>query len=240
MQRDRTKPLSSDIAVVERHFIALCSHFNRAAKDLDVQSEWVAIRKAYSASDRHYHNLAHIAHMLRAIEKLDLDEAALAEMRAAAIYHDIVYVTANQALYRKNEYLSGARGVEFLGAIKAPDVFVDTFIKRVDATRTHEIDPQEDYNGALFLDLDMSILGSKPQIYRDYVSAIRKEFGAVPDEVFYPARLKFLQDTLKKDRIFKTGLMHEKLDKAARANMRAEIQKIRPLIDRNTPKARAS
>lgn len=240
MQRDRTKPISIDVSCVERHFTALCKHFNHFAKDVAVQAEWVAIQKAYGAHDRHYHNIAHIAHLLRAIEKLDVDVETRMELRAAAIYHDIVYVTANQALYRQNEYLSSARGVEFLGAMRAPDAFIDKFKARVEATRTHEIDAKVDYNGALFLDLDMSILGTKPNIYRDYTAAIRKEFGAIPDEIFYPARLKFLQDTLKKDRIFKTDLMHDRLDTNARMNMRAEVHQIRALIDRNAPKARAS
>jgi predicted metal-dependent HD superfamily phosphohydrolase len=240
MTRNRTTPAPADTAVVQRHFFALCKHFNRAATDVDVQAEWVAVQKAYGAPERHYHNLAHIAHMLRAFEKLDLPEDVLMEMRAAAIYHDIVYVTQNQQLYRQNEYLSSARGVAFLGSIHAPDAFLDAFKARVEATRTHEIDQKADYYGALFLDLDMSILGAKPAIYRDYVAAIRKEFAGIPDEVFYPARLKFLRDTLQKDRIFKTDLMHERLDRAARKNIRDEIQRIQAMTLRKSPVAAAS
>ncbi len=219
--------MTDDIATMRAAFEAVC-RFYRAEPDVYAR-DWKHLVDAYTAPGRFYHNAAHIASMLRTFDKMKLGEADRVGLYAFALFHDIVYDTADQARYRQNETRSANLGRAFMERIGAPLPVAERLSQRIRATQTHDIDLNRDFNGAAAMDVDMGILAEKPRAYRRYADAIRLEFGHIPDDVFYPARLNgFLIPTLKKGRIFMTPAW-QKREPQAHANMAAEIERIAKL-----------
>jgi predicted metal-dependent HD superfamily phosphohydrolase len=61
-------------------------------------------------------------------------------------------------------------------------------------TKTHKV-PEDDVNGAVLSDADLSVLGIDAFWYRIYPAAGREEHADVPNEVFKPARARILGAT---------------------------------------------
>jgi predicted metal-dependent HD superfamily phosphohydrolase len=57
-------------------------------------------------------------------------------------------------------------------------------------------DDNDDVDGAVLCDADLSVLGSDAQRYRTYAAAVREEYADVPDEMFRPARAHVLASLL--------------------------------------------
>jgi predicted metal-dependent HD superfamily phosphohydrolase len=89
-------------------------------------------------------------------------------------------------------------------------------------TKTHKV-PDDDVNGAVLSDADLSVLGSGALRYRTYAEAVRKEYAEVPDEVFKPARAQVLSSLLD-GRLFHTAEGRERWEGRARRNIAEEIR----------------
>jgi predicted metal-dependent HD superfamily phosphohydrolase len=132
--------------------------------------------RAYTAPDRHYHDLRHVETLLR----LAQDRADLLADRdavdAAIWFHDAIYDTRRQDNEEKSaalaiERLSGAAAQERIGRIAA----------MIRATAGHRLPDFADTGAArdcaLFLDFDLAILGSPPAAFAAYEQAVRREYG---------------------------------------------------------------
>jgi predicted metal-dependent HD superfamily phosphohydrolase len=80
----------------------------------------------------------------------------------------------------------------------------------------------DDVNGAVLSDADLSVLGSDAFRYRAYAAAVREEYSSVPDEVFKPARAQVLTSLLDGP-LFHTAAGRERWEEAARRNIAEEI-----------------
>jgi predicted metal-dependent HD superfamily phosphohydrolase len=79
----------------------------------------------------------------------------------------------------------------------------------------------------LFLDMDMSILGSPIDRYDSYCQQIRNEYKHFPDDQFYSGRLQFLETCLKKEKyVFNTEIFRSNLEAIARSNLARESKQI--------------
>lgn len=78
-------------------------------------------------------------------------------------------------------------------------------------------------DAALFLDIDMSILGAPSEVYREYVSGVTAEYAAVPRWLFRRKRRAFLRTLLATPRIYLTDLMEMRLGERARQNLAWEL-----------------
>ena len=81
----------------------------------------------------------------------------------------------------------------------------------------------------VFLDLDMSIVGSSQQDYKEYSQKVRKEYSHFKDEDFFKGRLAFLE-TIKGKQIFKSDLFME-LNEQSQKNIEMEIQELKDRIE---------
>jgi predicted metal-dependent HD superfamily phosphohydrolase len=175
------------------------------------------LRARYGEAHRAYHTWDHIEALLGWLDRLDWADPHAVEI--ALYYHDAVY----RPLSPTNEADSAALMLEEMAGRADPAT-----LKRAEAiilaTAGHrvpeDVDAELARDIALFLDMDLAILGASEPEFDAYDRAIRKEFADIPDDVFLPRRRRIMADFLKRDRLYRTERFHQSHDAPARANLR--------------------
>jgi predicted metal-dependent HD superfamily phosphohydrolase len=181
---------------------------------------WLAaLTRHYSGPGRHYHNLHHVAEMLRLLEDFERDTVDYAAVRFAAWFHDAVYDTRSGT----NEEESAALAGLALGELGVPPDVVEAARRLILATKRHEAEGDVADLG-LFLDADLSILGAEAETYLAYSGAIRREYSWVPDAAYREGRLKVLTNFLGRGRLYYTGRLADRFEARARINLSSEIR----------------
>lgn len=171
---------------------------------------WRELESRHSESDRHYHTLRHIAHMLDLLPHAD--ETVL----AAVWFHDAVYGG------RANEEESARLMRQALEELRFPPETIANAETLILATKSHDaarVDPR--FHS--FLDADLAILGSDRERYGEYVDEVRQEYAHMPEPLFRGGRAAILDNYLARPRIYATDEFHDRFEKQARANMAWEI-----------------
>jgi predicted metal-dependent HD superfamily phosphohydrolase len=176
---------------------------------------------AYSASERAYHNLAHVRSVLCGVE-IQADRARdPAALRFAAWFHDAVY----DPRAADNEERSAAWAERALGELGVARQTVEAVRRLILLTKSHRVEP-DDTDGAILLDADLNILGMSEAEYRDYAHGIRQEYAWVPDEAYRAGRGRVLRSFLERERIYTTPGMFAAREKQARHNLEAELREL--------------
>lgn len=196
---------------------------------------WHFAAPKYTSEKRFYHNKHHIYNMLAELDKLKLGENGYLVISLAIIFHDAVYDTS---IEDKLNVEASAKLFQFwfeqnrfhfknLKKITEQNVF-EIVCNLIFSTINHEPTCFLKRSYFLekicntFLDLDLMILANTKS-YDDYIKNIRKEYLQFSDEEFKNGRLKFIDDILAKNIIFKE-FTH--LDELARQNLINEKLKI--------------
>jgi predicted metal-dependent HD superfamily phosphohydrolase len=181
--------------------------------------------RAYTAPDRHYHNLAHIEAML---DLMRWHRGALSDptsVEAAIWFHDAVYDTRRH----DNEERSAELAAEGLAAVLSPDR-IDRIIRMVRATAGHvvpgDFDEAAKRDCALFLDMDLAILGSAPDEFAAYEEAVRREYGWVPEALWIEGRTTVLQGFLARSAIYASPRFRLRLETTARENLTRSLEQL--------------
>lgn len=181
------------------------------------------LRAKHATGNRFYHTWDHIKFLFRLLEMVDESMECLPAVVLAIMFHDSVY----DARRKDNELRSA---MHMRKKCKGLDHY---WIERADtlilATQDHKLPADEPENGdmAYFLDMDMAILGSPPDIYFDYVNKVRNEYSHLADADWAARRLGFLKDLLVRantDQLFYTDWAKGLFSEAARRNIVAEIE----------------
>ena len=141
----------------------------------------------YDAPGRHYHGLAHVEALLALWREHRglLDDPAAVE--AAIWFHDAVYDSRRN----DNEHLSALLARQRLAG-RVPEERLERITAMIEATATHTPpvsgDKRADGDAALFLDMDLSILGAPPAAFDAYEEAIRLEYAWVDDAAWRKGR----------------------------------------------------
>ena len=177
-------------------------------------------RLRYAEPHRAYHGQAHVDAMLRGLHGLGAAVASPAAVELAIWYHDAIYDPAA----RDNEARSAALLLSELAGIAGP-ALLGAAALMVRLTAGHALTPEvpdalrEDC--ALFLDLDLAVLGAGTDAFDAYEAGIAREFAPVHGSVaFRVGRAAFLTGMLARPRLFHTERFHGALDASARANLR--------------------
>src|SRR5215213_6416492 len=170
----------------------------------------------YAEPHRRYHTAYHLARVLRAVDEL-ADDHDLFLVRLAAWFHDAVYAIPAGQL--PNEEASARLSLRELSraGLEQEDLAQVARLVRLTANHTPG---SRDPEGELLCDADLSILAASPAEYVAYAAAIRKEYAAIPEEVFLAGRLQVLT-SLSEGEIFRTS-KGRALTEAARTNLTAE------------------
>lgn len=166
---------------------------------------------------RHYHTLAHVAHVLRTAGEL-MATVAVVDSRAvrlAAWFHDAIYDPRSAS----NEDDSAALASRLLPGAGVSADCVRAVDRLVRVTAHH--DPSSD-DEAVLVDADLGVLAAEPTSYDAYVHQVRAEYGHLDDATWQRGRAAVLQRLLDRPRLFHTPPMRAH-EQRARANMAAEL-----------------
>jgi predicted metal-dependent HD superfamily phosphohydrolase len=180
----------------------------------------------YGAAERHYHGLPHIEAMLRQADEYRYALSDPEAVRAAIWFHDAIYDTRAA----DNEARSAALARERLAHRADPDRLA-RIAAMIEATATHVV-PDFEHRGAaldaaLFLDMDLAILGASPAEFDRYEAAVRREFGWVSDTAWRKGRAAVLQGFLERPCIFHSGQFRKRLEAPARSNISRSLDVLR-------------
>ncbi|TKB21332.1 MAG: hypothetical protein E5V75_02845 [Mesorhizobium sp.] len=172
----------------------------------------------YQAEDRHYHSLAHIEAMLALVEeyrRLLHDPSAV---EAAIWFHDAVY----DSRAKDNEAKSAALAEQKLSG-RISSERLSRIVAMIDATATHQLprldDEKATSDAALFLDMDLAILGAEPGAFDGYEKAVRREYGWVEEPMWRAGRAAVLKSFLARPHIYHTAAFRQRFEAQARQNM---------------------
>jgi predicted metal-dependent HD superfamily phosphohydrolase len=180
------------------------------------------LAERYAEPHRRYHRTSHVeavladANLLAPAEGLDENERALLDLAVCA--HDVVY----DARPGDDERASAAWARKRLLAAGVNEEAVKRVEELVLTTLDHEFDAG-DRVAAVLSDADLSILAADPDAYVGYVVAVRKEFEAVPDDLWAVGRRHVLDQLLAKGRLFVTDEGWARWEARARDNIRREL-----------------
>jgi predicted metal-dependent HD superfamily phosphohydrolase len=179
-----------------------------------------ALRASYSAPDRHYHDLRHVADCLEKFDACRQEAERPAEIEMAIFFHDAIYDThtADNEL-KSAEWARGALLEQDVAEPVARRVF-DLILATAHAREPAEGDP------SLLCDIDLSILGESPETFREYDRRIAAEYAWVPAEIYRQKRGEVLAGFLARPRIYRTAGFFERYEEAARRNLAERIESL--------------
>ncbi|AZO23412.1 MAG: hypothetical protein E5W38_23990 [Mesorhizobium sp.] len=172
----------------------------------------------YQAGDRHYHDLAHVEAMLALAEecrRLLHDPDAV---EAAIWFHDAIY----DSRAKDNETKSAVLAEQKLSG-RISSERLSRIVAMIDATATHQLprldDEKATSDAALFLDMDLAILGAEPGAFDAYEKAVRREYGWVEEPMWRAGRAAVLKSFLARPHIFHTAEFRRRFGERARQNL---------------------
>lgn len=160
----------------------------------------------YGEPHRYYHTTEHLLKMFHLLDELNLSLSRkdMKKIYFAIFFHDLVY---NPKLNNNEEKSSEA----WLLFAEVNNIDADLCLsinEMILATKKHV--KTSNFITNLFLDLDLSILGSSPSEFNKYEESIRNEYSFVPLEIYNIERRKVM---VKFNGAYFTELMEAKFGK---------------------------
>jgi predicted metal-dependent HD superfamily phosphohydrolase len=174
---------------------------------------------AYSQPHRYYHNLKHIQQVLDTVNEMRSLANNFVAIQLAAWFHDVIY----NPQAKDNEEKSAAYARTTLTKIDVSPETIEKVEKMILMTKTHQA-PSNDIDTQIFLDADLSMLGSSSLEYQAYARAIRQEYAWVSEKEYRLKRKQVLEKFLQRKRIYLTDYFFNKLEARSRENIQAEIR----------------
>jgi predicted metal-dependent HD superfamily phosphohydrolase len=180
--------------------------------------------RAYAAPDRHYHGLRHIETLLGlagACADAIVDRDAV---EAAIWFHDAIYDTQRH----DNEERSADLAVARLTGTAAQNR-IARIAAMIRATAGHRVPDFADAGAqdcALFLDMDLAILGAPAAEFEAYEHAVRREYDWVSEPQWKLGRRAVLAGFLARPAIYATAQFRASLEAAARRNLERAITRL--------------
>jgi predicted metal-dependent HD superfamily phosphohydrolase len=177
-------------------------------------------RSAYAQPERHYHDERHLDECLRELTNIHgLAERERRILRWAILWHDAVYEPG----LNRNEDRSAELAERELAGCGVEAAEVAEVGRLIRLTERHRVEPS-DRMGALLVSIDLSVLGSDPGRYAEYVEDVRKEYAHVPGPLWQAGRAAVLKRLLALDPLYPDAQFQAALGAQARANMQAELR----------------
>ncbi len=176
---------------------------------------------AYSEPHRHYHTLEHLGDMFRVVGRLAGVITDLPAVQFAVWYHDAIY----DPKATDNEERSADWADTDLKGWGAADS-TRSVVRAIILATKHTADVPDTPDAAAFLDADLAILGAAEVRYARYAADIRKEYEWVPEEQYRAGRRAVLEGFQKRERIYRTAIMYEEGEAAARTNIEGELRQL--------------
>ncbi len=146
----------------------------------------------------------------------------------ALVLHDIFYDVKQFDNEEKSAYfgymLAMSMGFSENFARRASDLILLT-------KHQTEIDESSDPDAAMFLDIDMCILGKGKKIFDEYTEGIHQEYlRCFGKSEFFSARVLFLETLMKRKQIFHSEFFRQMYEKQARENIAKAIKQYEEVL----------
>jgi len=176
--------------------------------------------RRYSEPQRKYHTLQHLDACFTHFASLRDQAIHPEEVELALWFHDAVYVVRA----KDNEELSADLARAALLGAGASEAAAQRVHAMVLASR-HAALPQTT-DEAVFVDVDLAILGAPQHEFDTYEDQIRAEFISIHEPQLRSGRRAILQAFLGRPRIYHTTRFHDRFEAQARANLRRSIDRL--------------
>ena len=172
---------------------------------------------------RCYHTATHVMWVLRHVAEL-LDAMSpghrslydAAAIRAAALFHDVIYdPTASD-----NEARSASLAQQALIVVGWQGERVDHVVTMILDTASHH---PSSADAAVLVDADMAVLAADAAGYQAYVTGVRCEYSHVSESGWRSGRASVLRGFLLQPQLFATDHGRTRFEHSARANIAAEL-----------------
>ena len=177
----------------------------------------------YREAGRHYHDIHHIEALLALAAEYRSELADPEAVEAAIWFHDAIYDSHD----KDNEAQSAALAADRLKG-RGDEARIARIVAMIEATATHDIPPLDDaaarQDAALFLDMDLAVLGAPAAAFDAYEAAVRREYSWVSDADWRAGRTAVLRGFLARPRIFHTDILAARFEAQARANMERSLK----------------
>jgi predicted metal-dependent HD superfamily phosphohydrolase len=187
-----------------------------------VRAELVA---AYTATDRHYHDLRHIEALLGLVNACADGITDRDAVEATIWFHDAIYDTRRD----DNEQRSAALATARLAGT-TDEVRIARIAAMIRATAGHAmpyfVDDAAGRDCVLFLDMDLAILGSAAAEFDAYDAAVRREYDWVTEPQWRLGRRAVLTAFLARPAIYATARFQASHEAAARRNLARAIARL--------------
>jgi phosphopantetheine adenylyltransferase/predicted metal-dependent HD superfamily phosphohydrolase len=194
-----------------------------AIDDNVARSWWSRLRDFYGLQPwRHYHNLRHVSELLSLVSEEYQDRKPPSELLLAVWFHDAVYHPLNSS--SEDDSISLFR--EFV-ARTSIQVNADAVTLAIQYTKSHRAHISCDCQVSwipIFLEADLSILGSEIDRYHEYSNQIKSEYSHLLESEFKDGRRVFLDSY--KDFVFKHLKSGNRLSSHLSDNLREELSQI--------------
>jgi len=185
----------------------------------------VNLKARYGEPQRAYHSWAHIEALLGYFQTFTVYIHDKSRILWALYWHDAIY----DPMRGDNEAVSAdLLRTEGAGALPAETLEEAALI--IEATAKHQLPERLSgdalSDAALFLDMDLSILGAREDVFDVYEHNIRREYSFVPEEVYLTARANILKGFLARERLYFTETCGALWEAPARANLVRSISKL--------------
>ena len=176
------------------------------------------LQKAYSEKHRYYHNTQHINATL---SHLDLVADQITNIKAVELalwFHDAVYNPFSSS----NEVDSADWASDFLKKNSISTDLSNEVYELILAT-LHDKALQDAVSGVkdehFIVDIDLSILGSKAEVYQTFERLVRKEYRWVPSFIYKKKRRQVLESFMQRKSIYYSQYFQDLYEKTARLNI---------------------
>lgn len=183
------------------------------------------LKTRYAEPQRHYHTWAHVEALRGHFDRVQDKFHDATGVLWALYWHDAIY----DPQATDNEDKSAD-----LMLAEAPPTLAEPSLKLAErvirATQKHQVprglSDQDASDLALFLDIDLSILGAEEKIFDAYEAQIRAEYAFVPIDIYRQARAGILKGFLQRDRLYFSDHYHNLWETTARDNLRRSITRL--------------
>ena len=184
------------------------------------------IRGLHSGPDRGYHGWSHPVALLALHTEVAGSMHDPEAVRCAILLHDAIY----EPRRADNESRSAALAAQMLKGLVS-DGTLDRTIRLIEATARHvipaELPDDEAEDMALFLDMDLSILGAPLADFDAYEAGVRHEYREVPDAAFRRGRADILEGFLARENLYFSDWGRTRFEAAARENLKRSVAALR-------------
>lgn len=196
---------------------------NEALMDAELKARLISL---YGSGDRHYHGIAHIEALLALSAQYSALLSDAEAVETAIWFHDAIY----DSRAKDNEARSADLARECLDG-RTDTGRIERIAAMIEASATHQVPPLTNAaamrDAALFLDMDLSILGAAPDAFDAYEQAVRREYGWVDDDAWRAGRAAVLKQFLDRPHIFHTTEFRERYERQARQNMARSLKTLK-------------